>query len=83
MIEHGVPEYIRSDKGPEFVAKEMRKWLAHTGSATLYIESGSPWENGYCESFNSNLRDEFLNGEILSSSYSLNPLLFRRGVRLI
>jgi putative transposase len=53
--------------GPEFVAKELRKWLARTGAATLYIEPGSPWENGYCESFNSKLRDEFLNGEIFYS----------------
>ena len=67
MIEHGIPEYIRSDNGPEFVAKELRKWLARTGTATLYIEPGSPWENGYCESFNSKLRDEFLNGEIFYS----------------
>ncbi len=50
--------------GPEFVAKELRQWLAGTGAKTLYIEPGSPWENGYCESFNSKLRDEFLNGEI-------------------
>jgi transposase InsO family protein len=63
MIEHGIPENIRSDNGPEFVAKELRKWLARTGAKTLYIEPGSPWENGYCESFNSKLRDEFLNGE--------------------
>jgi transposase InsO family protein len=67
MIEHGIPEYVRSDNGPEFVAKELRAWLARTGSATLYIEPGSPWENGYCESFNSKLRDEFLNGEIFYS----------------
>jgi putative transposase len=65
MIEHGIPEYIRSDNGPEFVAKELRKWLARTGAVTLYIEPGSPWENGYCESFNPKLRGEFLNGEIL------------------
>ena len=65
MIEHGIPEYIRSDNGPEFVAQQLRKWLARTGAATLYIEPGSPWENGYCESFNSKLRDEFLNGENL------------------
>ena len=57
MIAHGIPEYIRSDNGPEFVAKELRQWLAQTCSATLYIEPGSPWENGYCESFNSKLRD--------------------------
>jgi len=67
MIEHGIPEYIRSDNGPEFVAKELRKWLARTGAATLYIEPGSPWENGYCESFNGKLRDECLNGEIFYS----------------
>lgn len=67
MINHGIPEYIRSDNRPEFVAEVLRKWLASTGSATLYIEPGSPWENGYCESFNSKLRDEFLNGEIFYS----------------
>ena len=67
MIEHGIPEYIRSDNGPEFVAVQLRKWLARTGAATLYIEPGSPWENGYCESFNSRLRDEFLNGEVFYS----------------
>lgn len=64
MIEHGIPEHIRSDNGPEFVARKLRKWLVGTGAKTLYIEPGSPWENGYCESFNSKLRDEFLNGEI-------------------
>ena len=67
MIAHGIPEYIRSDNGSEFVAKELRRWLAKTGTSTLYIEPGSPWENSYCESFNSKLRDEFLNGEIFYS----------------
>jgi len=67
MIQHGIPEHVRSDNGPEFVAKDLRKWLADTGAKTLYIEPGSPWENGYCESFNSKLRDEFLNGEIFYS----------------
>ena len=66
-IEHGIPEHIRSDNDPEFVAKDLRKWLAATGSKTLYIEPGSPWENGYCESFNSKMRDEFLNGELFYS----------------
>jgi transposase InsO family protein len=56
-----------SDNGPEFVAEALRKWLARTGTTTLYIEPGSPWENGYCESFNSKLRDEFLNGELFYS----------------
>jgi transposase InsO family protein len=67
MIAHGVPEHIRSDNGPEFVAKELRKWLAKAGTKTMYIEPGSPWENGYCESFNSKLSDEFLQGEIFYS----------------
>lgn len=67
MVLQGIPEHIRSDNGPEFVAKELRKWLADTGARTLYIEPGSPWENGHCESFNSKLRDEFLNGEIFYS----------------
>ena len=60
--------------GPEFVAKDLRKWLAKTGAKTLYIEPGSPWENGYCESFNSKLRDEFLNGEIFYSITELRVL---------
>jgi putative transposase len=67
MEQRGVPEHIRSDNGPEFIAQELRRWLAHVGTATLYIEPGSPWENGYCESFNGKLRDECLNGEIFSS----------------
>ena len=71
MVIKGVPEHIRSDNGPEFVARDLRKWLADTGAKTLYIEPGSPWENGYCESFNSKLRDEFLNGE---SFYSMKEI---------
>jgi len=71
MLEHGRPGHIRSDNGPEFVAKQLRQWLETIGTKTLYIEPGSPWENGYCESFNSKLRDEFLNGEIF---YSMNEL---------
>ena len=67
MLWHGIPEYIRSDNGPEFIAKELRQWLARLGTRTLYIEPGSPWENGYCESFNGKLRDECLNGEIFYS----------------
>jgi IS30 family transposase len=53
--------------GPEFVAADLRKWLGNVGTGTLYIEPGSPWENGYCESFNGKLRDECLNGEIFYS----------------
>ena len=64
MVEHGVPKHIRSDNGLEMVAEELRDWLQHMGTKTAYIEPGSPWENGYCESFNGRLRDELLNGEI-------------------
>lgn len=60
----GVPEHIRSDNGSEFTAKSIRKWLNELGVKTVYIEPGSPWENGYIESFNGKLRDELLNGEI-------------------
>lgn len=58
------PAFIRSDNGPEFVAQAVRDWIAAVGSQTAYIEPGSPWENGYCESFNGRFRDELLNGEI-------------------
>jgi transposase InsO family protein len=64
MIERGIPEHIRSDNGPEMVAKCLRAWLGRLGTKTLYIQPGSPWENGYCESFNGKLRNELLNGEI-------------------
>jgi len=64
FIRHGAPEYIRSDNGSEFTAKVVRRWLSNIGVQTLYIEPGSPWENGYIESFNGKFRDELLNGEI-------------------
>ena len=67
MLARGVPEHIRSDNGPEMTSKAVREWLAKAGAQTLYIEPGSPWENGYCESFNSKIRDELLNGEIFYS----------------
>ena len=67
MLERGVPEHIRSDNGAEMTAKIVRSWFAKLGAKTLYIEPGSPWENGYCESFNGKLRDECLNGEIFYS----------------
>jgi putative transposase len=67
MLLHGIPEHIRSDNGAEFIANKLRKWLSEVGAKTLYIEPGSPWENGYCESFNGKLRDECLNGEIFYS----------------
>jgi putative transposase len=63
---HGEPEFLRSDNGPEFVSKVVRKWLEDSGVGTLFIEPGSPWENAYSESFNSRLRDELLNQEIFT-----------------
>jgi putative transposase len=64
FILRGVPAFIRSDNGPQFVAQAVRDWIAAVGAKTAYIVPGSPWENGYCESFNARLRDELLNGEI-------------------
>jgi transposase InsO family protein len=64
FILRGVPAFIRSDNGPEFVAQAVQDWIAAVGAQTAYIEPGSPWENGYCESFNDQFRDELLNGEI-------------------
>ena len=67
FILRGVPGHIRSDNGPEFVAKQVQQWITAVGAKTAYIAPGSPWENGYVESFNARLRDELLNGEIFYS----------------
>jgi putative transposase len=67
FILRGIPENIRSDNGTEFTARAIRQWLARLGVNTLFIEPGSPWENGYIESFNGKLRDELLNREIFST----------------
>ncbi|MEO1293807.1 MAG: IS3 family transposase [Pseudomonadota bacterium] len=67
FILRGPPEYIRSDNGPEFVAEKVRSWITAVGARTAFIEPGSPWENGYCESFNARFRDELLNAEIFFS----------------
>jgi len=64
FVRRGVPEHIRSDNGPEFTSKADRRWLERVGVRTLFIEPGSPWENGYIESFNGKLRFEHLSGEI-------------------
>ena len=64
IIFRGIPEHIRSDNGPEFTAKAVRNWLNRLSVKTLFIEPGSPWENGYIESFNGKLRDELLNCEV-------------------
>ena len=65
FILRGIPVYIRSDNGPEFVAEAVRRWIAAVGARTAFIEPGSPWENGYIESFNARLRDELLQRNIL------------------
>jgi putative transposase len=67
FILRGVPGHIRSDNGPEFVAKAVQEWIGAVGAKTAYIAPGSPWENGYIESFNARLRDELLDGEIFYS----------------
>jgi len=77
FVHRGSPAYIRSDNGPEFTAKAVRKWLSRVGVETLFIEPGSPWENGYVESFNGKLRDELLNGEIFYTLIEAQVLVER------
>lgn len=77
FVIRGVPEHIRSDNGSEFTAMVVRTWLHKVGVQTLYIEPGSPWENGYIESFNGKLRDELLNGEIFYTLTEARVLLER------
>lgn len=67
FILRGIPGHIRSDNGSEFIASAVKDWIAAVGAKTAYIEKGSPWENGYIESFNGKLRDELLNGEVFYS----------------
>jgi putative transposase len=67
FVLRGIPEHIRSDNGPEFTARSIRQWLSQLGVKTLFIEPGSPWENGYIESFNGKLRDELLDREIFTT----------------
>ena len=66
FIVRGVPTYIRSDNSPEFIAEAVRQWIKAVGAETVYIEPGSPWENGYCENFNARFRDELLIGYFIS-----------------
>ena len=77
FVDRGVPEYIRSDNGPEFTAQAVRDWLKAVGVKTLYIEPGSPWENGYVESFNGKLRDELLNLEVFDTLWEAKVLAER------
>ncbi len=67
MLKHGIPEYIRSDNGPEFVAKAVWDWLSRLEVGTFFIEPGSPWKNGYVESFNGKIKDGLLDGEIFTT----------------
>lgn len=75
FITVGIPEYIRSDNGPELTAKALREWLSDLGVKTLFIEPGSPWENGYVESFNGKLRDELLNREVFTTLFEAKVLI--------
>jgi len=75
FVTKGIPEHLRSDNGPEFTAKAVRKWLTDLGVKTLFIEPGSPWENGYVESFNSRLRDELLDREIFTTLLEAKVLI--------
>jgi transposase InsO family protein len=77
FLERGAPAYIRSDNGPEFTAELIRSWLGRLDVGTLYIEPGSPWENGYNESFNGRFRDEFLNGELFYTLREAKVLIER------
>jgi putative transposase len=77
FIGRGVPAYLRSDNGPEFTARRVRQWLTKVGVQTLFIEPGSPWENGYVESFNGKLRDELLNREIFDTLLEAKVLIER------
>ena len=75
IIFRGIPVHIRSDNGPEFTAKAIRRWLSRVGVKALFIEPGSPWENGYMESFNGKLRDELLNREIFTTLIEAKVLI--------
>ncbi len=77
FVNRGVADHIRSDNGPEFTSRAVREWLERIGVKTLFIEPGSPWENGYVESFNGKLRDELLNGEIFYTLKEAESLVQR------
>jgi transposase InsO family protein len=79
FAEHGAPQYLRSDNGPEFIAKAVRQWLAERGVKTHYIDPGSPWQNAYGESFNNSLRDECLNLEVFHSLAEARVLIEQWG----
>lgn len=80
FLKYGVPQHIRSDNGPEFIARKLRGWLKTLQGEPLYIEPGSPWENGYIESFNGKMRDQFLNGELFDTLKEAQILTERRRI---
>jgi len=75
FVFRGIPRYSRSDNGPEFTAKVIRDWLGRLGGMALFIEPGSPWENGYVESFNRKLRDELINREVFTTLLEAKTLI--------
>ena len=77
FLKYGTPEYIRSDNGSEFIAKKLREWLELMEVAPLYILPGSPWENGFCESFNGTMANELLNREVFDSMFEAEVLIKR------
>ncbi len=77
FVRRGTPAYLRSDNGAEFTATAVRQWLTKVGAKTLHIEPGSPWENGYVESFNGKLQDELLNGEVFDTLLEAKVLIER------
>jgi transposase InsO family protein len=77
FILRGSPEYIRLDNGAEFIAKKVQAWIGAVGAKTALITPGSPWENGYCESFNARFRDELLNGEVFTTLREAQILIER------
>jgi len=77
FLTRGAPSYLRSDNGPEFTKKALLKWLQPLDVITTFIEPGSPWENGYCESFNATMRDDFLNGELFGNLHEAKVLTAR------
>ena len=77
FILRGPPAFIRSDNGAEFIAKKVRAWIGAVGAKTAFIAPGSPWENGYCESFNARFRDELLNGEVFTTLREAQILIER------
>lgn len=77
FILRGPSEYMRSDNRPEFIAKKVRAWIGAVGEKTAFITPGSPWENGYCESFNARFQDELLNGEVFTTLREAQILIER------